>query len=171
MARKIKLAAVCLAAGVLVLGTAFVGLGATTGVHTMGSVSYDQIPPNSGDHSPVWQRCGFYAEPIGNEHAVHSLEHGVVWITYQPNLPQEQVDELRALARSDDEVLVSPYPGLPSPVVVSAWERQVNLESVDPAHLAQGVRDIRDGLDAPEPGGGCEGPNLWLSGGTGNPEE
>jgi hypothetical protein len=150
---------------------ALFGLGAVTGDHTLASISYDQIPPNSGDHSPVWQRCGFYAEPIGNEHAVHSLEHGVVWITYQPDLPGEQVDGLRALAGSDDEVLVSPYPGLPSPVIVSAWDRQVQLESAESALLAQAVHDIRDGLDAPEPGGGCDGPNLWLSGGTGNPEE
>jgi hypothetical protein len=171
LAKKVRLAAAGLMAGVVLLGTALVGLGAVTGDHTMGTVSYDQIPPNSGDHSPVWQRCGFYAEPIGNEHAVHSLEHGVVWITYQPNLPQGQLNELRALAGSDDEVLVSPYPGLPSPVVVSAWERQMSIESAEAPLLVQAVRDIRDGLDAPEPGGGCDGPNLWLSGGTGSPEE
>ena len=170
MARKIRLAVACLVVGVVLFGTALIGLGAVTGDHTMGSVAYDQIPPNSGDHSPVWQRCGFYAEPIGDEHAVHTLEHGAVWITYRPDLPQSQVDELRALAGSDDEVLVSPYPDLPSLVVVSAWESQVSLESVDPTLLARAVRDVRDGLDAPEPGGGCDGPNLWLSGGTGNPE-
>jgi hypothetical protein len=127
------------------------------------------VPPNRGDHSPVWQRCGFYGEPVGDEHAVHSLEHGAVWITYQPSLPQNQIDMLRSVTQGQKDILASPYPGLPAPVV-SAWGRQLRLDTVDPVRLDQALRDIRNGPPAPEPGGGCDGPNLLLSGGTGNPE-
>jgi hypothetical protein len=157
-------------AAVVLLVVAFFAQSAVTGDHTMGSVTYAQIPPNSGSHSPVWQRCGFYSEPVGNEHAVHSLEHGAIWIAYQPTLPETQIELLRAQAQSQDDVLVSPYPDLPAPVVVSAWGRQVPLDAVDDTRLEQALRDIRNGPAAPEPGGGCEGPNLWLSGGTGDPE-
>ena len=171
MRRRFGIAGAALVGAAVVFLAALAGIGATTGDHTLGSVTYDQIPPTGGDHSPVWQRCGFYAEPVGTEHAIHSLEHGAVWIAYQPDLPQAQVDDLRALARSDDEVVVSPYPGLPAPVVVSAWDRQTSLDSADPSLIAGALLGIRDGLDAPEPGGGCDGPNLWLSGGTGNPDK
>jgi hypothetical protein len=170
LGRKIRIWGATLVAVLLLLGAALLGIGATTGDHTLGSVAYAQIPPNSGDHSPVWQRCGFYLEPVGNEHAVHSLEHGAVWITFRPDLPQAQVDVLRAAVQADDELFVSPYPDLPAPVVISAWGRQVQLEAVDDVRLEQALREIRDALEAPEPGGGCDGPNLWLSGGTGDPE-
>src|SRR3954468_21345098 len=43
--------------------------------HTEGPVEYAQIPPVGGMHNPVLQNCGFYSKPVGNEHAVHSLEH------------------------------------------------------------------------------------------------
>ena len=58
--------------------------------HTTEPVEYPQNPPVGGDHNPVWQNCGYYDEPVRNENAVHSLEHGAVWITYQPDLPQDQ---------------------------------------------------------------------------------
>jgi hypothetical protein len=160
-----------LAAGGALLIVAFMTLSAVTGDHTLGSVTYAQVPPHSGDHSPVWQKCGFYVEPVDNRHAVHTLEHGAVWITYQPDLPQIQIEVLRALTQRQDDVLVSPYPeGLPAPVVVSVWGRQVLLDGVDEPRLDQALREIRNGPAAPEPGGGCDGPNLRLSGATGNPE-
>jgi hypothetical protein len=170
LGRRVRVVFLALVAAILVLGVAALTLGAVTGDHTLASVSYAQVPPHSGDHSPVWQRCGFYAEPVGNEHAVHSLEHGSVWITYRPDLPQAQIETLRAVTRTQKDVIVSPYPGLPAPVVVSVWGRQVQLDAVDDARLAQTLRDIRNGPAAPEPGGGCDGPNLWISGATGNPE-
>ena len=170
LGRRVRVFCTVVVAVILVLGAAAFGLGAVTGDHTLGSVTYAQVPPHSGDHSPVWQRCGFYAEPVGNEHAVHSLEHGAVWITYRPDLPPVQIEALRSVTRVQKDVIVSPYPGLPAPVVVSVWGRQVQLDAVDDARLAQTLRDVRTGPAAPEPGGGCDGPNLWISGATGSPE-
>lgn len=77
--------------------------------HTDGPVNYPQTPPVGGAHSPVWQNCGFYDKPIANEHGVHSMEHGAVWITYQPNLPADQVAILKQIAQQP-YILVSPYP-------------------------------------------------------------
>lgn len=74
--------------------------------HTTNPVSYPQSPPVGGDHNPVWQNCGFYDKPIQNENGVHSLEHGAVWITYQPDLPSEQVDTLRKLAQSQERAMI-----------------------------------------------------------------
>lgn len=158
--RKLIVWALALGGAAVLLLAAFSVLGATTGNHTLGSVAYAKVPPDGGDHSPVWQRCGFYTEPVRDEHAVHSLEHGAVWVTYRPGLPPAQVDALGALAETQNDLLVSPFPDLPAPVVVSARGRQVRLDSADSPRLAQTVAEIRNGPPAPEPGGGCDGPNL-----------
>ncbi|MBM2809839.1 MAG: hypothetical protein HW416_598 [Chloroflexi bacterium] len=118
--------------------------------HVEANVSYAQTPPVGGEHWPAWQNCGFYASAIPSEAAVHSLEHGAVWITFQPNLPQTQLDKIRQLAKNDGYVLASPYPGLPSPVVASAWGRQLRLDSADDARLGQFVKFFRQGPTAPE---------------------
>ena len=125
--------------------------------HVEGPVSYPQTPPVGGNHAPIWQNCGVYDTPIPNESAVHSLEHGAVWITYQPDLPEEQVDALRQLAQRQPYVLVSPFPGLPAPIVASAWGYQVDLDASDDPRLAEFVRAFRLGSQAPERGNPCLG--------------
>ncbi len=138
----------------------FEALGRT---HVTEPVPYPQSPPVGGDHAPIWQNCGFYAMPVASENAVHSLEHGAVWITYQPDLPKREVDALRRQVRGRTYVLASPFPGQPAPVIASAWGRQLRLDSADDPRLGQFVRAFRLGDQAPERGGGC-------SGGVGEPE-
>jgi putative peptide zinc metalloprotease protein len=123
--------------------------------HVKGPVSYPQSPPVGGPHDPLWQNCGFYDQPLRNENAVHSLEHGAVWITYRPGLPEDQVRSLQGLARRESRVLISPYPNLPSPVVLSAWGRQLKIDSVRDARLDRFLRAYIDNRHIPEPGGPC----------------
>jgi hypothetical protein len=125
--------------------------------HTTDPVNYAQNPPAGGPHNPIWQNCGYYAAPVADEHAVHSLEHGAVWITYQPDLPQEQVSALRELADSQSYILVSPRDNLPSPVVASSWGHQIQLDSANDPRLQQFVRAFRLSPNVPEPGASCFG--------------
>ena len=128
---------------------------ATSNGNFEGTLSYEQDPPTNGDHSPGWQKCGFYSSPIENERAVHSMDHGAVWITYQPDLPQDQIEALRNLAR-EDYVLVSPYPGLRAPVIATAWRNQLELEGTGDPRLRQFVDQFRVSETAPRSGNGCE---------------
>lgn len=127
---------------------------ATTNNTVEGSVSYDRDPPTNGDHSPIWQNCGFYGEPVENETAVHSMDHGAVWITYQPGLPADQIETLRGLGQ-EEYVLVSPYPGLSAPVVATAWRNQLELEGTDDPRLRQFVDQFRLLKTAPLSGNKC----------------
>ena len=124
--------------------------------HVTTPVTYPQTPPAGGQHAPVWLNCGTYTEPVTNENAVHSMEHGAVWVTYQPTLPAEQVQALKA-ALPPTYTLVSPYPGLPAPVVASAWGKQLTLDSGADPRLAEFVRTYRQSPQAPEPGAACTG--------------
>lgn len=127
------------------------------GRHTEEDVNYEQSPPAGGEHNPQWQNCGYYSEPVRNETAVHSLEHGAVWITYSPSLPQGQKDQIRQLVEGQTCMLASPHPDLPAPVVASAWGKQLPLESADSPDLEQFVRAYRQGPQTQEPGATCTG--------------
>lgn len=124
--------------------------------HVQTPVTYEQTPPVGGDHNPVWLNCGVYDAPVPNENAVHSLEHGAVWVTYQPDLPAEQVSALVDSLPSE-YIVVSPFEGLPSPVVASAWGVQIQLTGVDDPRLEEFVREYRQGPQTPEPGALCTG--------------
>jgi hypothetical protein len=127
------------------------------GGHTESPVSYPQTPPIGGQHHPVWQQCGVYTEPIIDEHAVHSLEHGAVWITYQPDLPADQVERLQALTRRSTHRLLSPYPGQDSPIILTAWGYQLRLESADDDRLTAFIQKYEQGPQTPEFGATCSG--------------
>jgi len=124
--------------------------------HDNGDIAYAEVPPVGGPHNDIWQNCGFYDQPIRSEHAVHSLEHGAVWITYHPDLPSDQVDKLRKVAEDQSFVLVSPFPDLPSPVVASSWNHQLHLSSADDKDLQRFIRFFKQNPQyTPEPGATC----------------
>jgi len=122
--------------------------------HSEAPLMYPQVPPVGGIHNPIWQQCAFYDAPVPNEKAVHSLEHGAIWITYRPDLPQAEIDSLAALARSRKLVLASRWDnGLPSPVVATGWGRQLLLQSTADPRLMEFVRVYAN--QGPEPNAPC----------------
>jgi hypothetical protein len=128
-------------------------------MHVPGPLNYEESPPIGGPHNVVWQSCGIYTAPIHNEHGVHSLEHGAVWITYRPDVAPADLARLQRLA-SDDYILLSPYPGLPAPVVVTAWNTQLRLTGADDTRLPQFIRRFKNNPSTtPEFGASCLGGN------------
>ena len=123
--------------------------------HVDHEVEAGDLPPVGGIHNPAWQNCGIYDESIPIENAVHSLEHGAMWLTYQPELPQEDVEKLRDMVRGEDYVLMSPYPGLRSPVVLTAWETQLEIDSVDDDRIEDFIERYHQGPTTPERGATC----------------
>ncbi|MCS6910365.1 MAG: DUF3105 domain-containing protein [Anaerolineales bacterium] len=121
------------------------------------TITYDPLPPVGGRHYATWQNCGIYTEPIRNEYAVHSLEHGAVWITYHPDLPADQVAVLQSKVRGREYALLSPFPGLTSPVVASAWGLQLQLDDANDPRLDRFLRRYLQGPQTPEPGAACFG--------------
>jgi hypothetical protein len=128
-----------------------------TANHVGGKVDYAQTPPAGGDHSATWLNCGVYSEPIPNENAVHDLEHGAVWVTYDPALVDAAGLKTLRSQLPDTYIVVSPYPDLGAPVVASAWGNQVFLEGVDDSRLGDFVTKFWRSNDAPEPGAPCTG--------------
>ena len=97
------------------------------------TVDYAQTPPAGGDHNAVWLNCGIYDQPVPNVNAVHSLEHGAVWVTYDAARRQRRRSSppLARAAAVDATSSSRPYEGLDSPIVMSAWNAQLKLDSAD----------------------------------------
>jgi hypothetical protein len=129
----------------------------TSGQHNDLYNSWTENPPVGGVHNNVWQNCGYYADPIGTGHGVHSLEHGAVWITYQPDLPADQIAKLKDLADSQNYLLVSPFPGIPSPIVVTAWGHQMQVQTASDPRINQFIKAFKNSQTnpPPEPGALC----------------
>lgn len=125
--------------------------------HVTGTVNYPQTPPVGGNHAPVPLTCGIYDQPVPNENAVHFLEHGALWITYQPALPGAELATLKSLVRGNDHRLLSPYPGLPAPIVATAWGEQLAVNTADDPRLAKFASVYTQGPTTPEPGAACQG--------------
>ena len=125
------------------------------GLHVEGAVDYDQTPPVGGPHNAAWLNCGIYEEEVPAENAVHSLEHGAVWVTYDPaEVTDGDLDALRDEMPST-YIILSPFEGLDAPVVASAWGYQVQLDGVDDPRLSDFITQYRQSPDAPEPGALC----------------
>lgn len=117
--------------------------------------SGQELPPVGGIHSGVWQNCGIYDQPVEAKNAVHSMEHGAVWVTYHPELPAGDVESLQDTVRGQPFVLLSPYPELRSPIVMTAWGIQLELDSAGDSRIDDFINRYQRGPQTPEPGAPC----------------
>ena len=113
-------------------------------------------PPTSGTHAnPVsW---GVYDTEIRDDEALHNLEHGGVYVSYHPDLPEDEVDKLKALLfapYSDSEfqprkIIMAPRENNKAPIVLSSWLRSEKLENFDAEKIKEYV--TRNTGKSPEP--------------------
>ncbi|MFP5371225.1 MAG: DUF3105 domain-containing protein, partial [Actinomycetes bacterium] len=102
------------------------------GQHVGTTVAYAESPPVGGEHDPVWADCTgtVYDVDIRHENAVHSLEHGAVWVTYDPDeVSEEEIATLSQLVEGESGRMLSPYVGLDSPVSLQSWNHQLKVDS------------------------------------------
>ncbi len=133
--------------------------------HIEGNIDYwaqpdykGEIPPAGGAHNSTPQQCDVYTQPIRQENAIHSLEHGAVWITYQPGLSSDQVSNLAGIVKGDPYLMLSPYTGLPAPIVLTAWNHQLQMQSFDKDTVEQFIRSYKTKQGVtPELGASCAG--------------
>jgi hypothetical protein len=126
--------------------------------HREGPITYPMDPPAGGAHNPSWLTCTgkVYADEVVKEKAVHSLEHGAVWITYRPGLDQASVDKLATRVRGQDFTMLSPYSGQHSRISLQAWGYQLAVDSADDKRIDAFIRQYRITASA-EPGAPCSG--------------
>ncbi|MFE2088502.1 DUF3105 domain-containing protein [Streptomyces sp. NBC_01320] len=127
--------------------------------HVEKPVDYPMNPPVGGDHNPVWMNCDadVYTEAIPNENAVHSLEHGAVWVTYNDKAQPADIKKLADRVAKTPYSLMSPVKDQGAPLILSAWGKQVTVKSATDARVAQFFTKYVQGPQTPEPGAACTG--------------
>ncbi len=110
-------------------------------------------PPAGGPHFAAPLRAGIATAPVEDGNAIHSLEHGMIWISYRADLiAAPDLDTLRAVAQAHpNDVLLTPRPQNAGPASVVSWGRRLALAS---PIARQTVEDfIKTNLNnSPEPG-------------------
>ena len=109
-------------------------------------VAYDQSPPFGGPHDAVWAACTgiVYPNQLRTENAVHALEHGAVWIAYNPDtIAPGDLDILQDNVEGESYMLMSPYPGLDTPISLQSWGHQLKLDSAGDERVDQFIEALR----------------------------
>jgi len=126
--------------------------------HRSGDLTYEMDPPVAGHHHSLWQNCmgDVYTSEVAEEHAVHSLEHGAVWITYRYDLPADDVRALAARVRDTPYLFMSPHSELDRRVSLQAWGYQLKVDRVDDHRIDEFIDALRMNASQ-EPGAACSG--------------
>lgn len=107
------------------------------------SVTFKVDPPSGGVHEQSVAQGGTYTErnqpPDGR--VVHALEHGLIAISYRPDLAEEEGDVLEEIADANEEdVLLLPRSSLGVPVAATAWHRRLLCDEMEPESLRRFIR-------------------------------
>lgn len=103
------------------------------------TVTYNSIPPTSGDHWAKWSRCGFFPVRIPDERLVHNLEHGNIVVSFNLST-SEEVGRLRqALEEIDISAewgISRSYDRIPAgTVALAAWGVSDTMSGVIPERI------------------------------------
>jgi hypothetical protein len=122
-------------------------------------VAYDKVPPYGGAHGPAWADCSgtVYDKPVRNENMVHSLEHGAVWIAFNPDqVGGSDISQLSGWVNGQPYMMLSPYPGLDKPISLQAWGHQLKVDVVADERIPQFIEALRaNPYTTPESGAPC----------------
>ncbi|HET6856120.1 MAG TPA: DUF3105 domain-containing protein [Streptomyces sp.] len=127
--------------------------------HVTKEVSYPMTPPVGGDHNQVWMNCdrNVYKEEIPKVNAVHSLEHGAVWVTYNDKASDADVKKLTEKVGKTSYSMISPVKDQAGALMLSAWGKQVTVDSASDKRVDQFFTKYVQGPQTPEPGAACTG--------------
>ncbi|MBO0879699.1 MAG: DUF3105 domain-containing protein [Mycobacterium sp.] len=132
--------------------------------HVQGNIKYDSTPPRGGLHSQYWADCTgtVYPQAIANENAVHMLEHGAVWVTYNPKTATAQdIATLKKDVEGVNYTAMSPYPNLKTPISLQAWGYQLFVQKASDPRVQQFISTLRLNKDTtPEQNASCSDPSF-----------
>ena len=91
------------------------------------------VPPAGGPHYVNPLPGGVYTEPIDDGRVIHSLEHGLVWITYKPGaISDAELKAVTEIAKDRTrDIVLSPRPDNKDTLVVVSWGRRLVLKADD----------------------------------------
>lgn len=127
--------------------------------HVTKDVSYAMTPPVGGDHDQVWMNCNgdVYKDELPERNAVHSLEHGAVWVTYNDKAKAADLKKLEAKVKQTPYSLMSPVEDQKDPIMLTAWGHQRTVTGAADPKVGSFFSTYVQGKQTPEPGAACTG--------------
>jgi len=104
-------------------------------VGTEPAVAYNSNPPTSGQHYDTPARPGFRESIIADGNLIHSLEHGLVWVSYNPRIGKES-DKLKKI--TTPLTVVTSRIANDTDIAIASWGR------LDTFNLEDGTIDADD---------------------------
>ncbi|MBA3339975.1 MAG: DUF3105 domain-containing protein [Geodermatophilaceae bacterium] len=126
--------------------------------HVTTDETYAESPAIGGPHDGIWADCdgAIYDMQVRAENAVHSLEHGAIWITYNPNISDADLSVLKQYVQDQPYIFMSPYAGLKSLISLQSWNHQLFVDSVDDSRINAFIQVLRQNpAQYPEIGASC----------------
>lgn len=108
-------------------------------------VEYDANPPNSGDHFAVPADDGAYTEAPETGALIHSLEHGRIFMQFDPAAPESVKGDLKALYDEDPyHMIIAPNDtDMPYEVAATTWTRTLACPEMN-EQVFDAIRAFRD---------------------------
>ncbi len=84
--------------------------------------TYNSNPPTSGPHFSSPAEWGVYKEELADEILIHNLEHGGIWISYKPDVPDDVRVKLENFYEKwGRKIIVTPRVKNDTDVALVAW--------------------------------------------------
>ena len=96
-------------------------IGENAGQHVATSTELElaDLPPTSGAHFGQVATAGLRDKEIPDGHIVHNLEHGDIWISYNPRVGADITNELKQFL--DGKVIITPRSSNRDDIALAAW--------------------------------------------------
>jgi hypothetical protein len=115
-------------------------------------VAYNSELPSSGPHYASPTPWGIKYTSVVDETLVHNEEHGGIVIAYRPDLPADQLANLKQVVQklpassqfNEVKVVLVPRAANVKPIELAAWTYTYDLDSVDVSKIIQFYNDHLD---------------------------
>jgi hypothetical protein len=113
---------------------------------------YNSSPASSGPHYDTPAPWGIKDNEVIDEIFVHNLEHGGIVITYRPDLPAEQLEELKqAFGQlppspqfNNVKAILTPRSKNERPISLAAWRYTYDMDTVNAEDIIKFYEDHID---------------------------
>lgn len=93
---------------------------------------YSSNPPTSGWHFGWEAEWRVYKEELPDETLIHNLEHGGIWISYRPDIPEDIIKRLESFYdKYGRKIIVTPRPKNDTDIALAAWTRLDKFNASD----------------------------------------
>ena len=83
--------------------------------------AYNSNPPTSGWHYEKWADKGVYKNQLPDDQLIHNLEHGYIWISYNPDANPEIIKQLEDFYGLGNKIIVEPRKENDKLIALAAW--------------------------------------------------